>query len=312
MNAHNFISYHNWADGTVAAAFADRTVPFLLAAPFEVRLGKGLEFWSPAAGAGRCCCPVGSFRQCCDESLPSWVATRLSGRLHESRSFSGPLSSPPSPTSSSPLPFGSKFCVARSVRNDVISFKRKHLLLRVLLSPFGRRRRVWIVSRRIVCGRLTPCSLKYSPQALHTISPRMFRRQMVVVVVPQFVQDMSFCCEFCCCCCCCCCGDCCWDGAVDLVVSSSCGLLLPDALLFVSDRAAAPPWGGVLAEDECSATRNSTFPVVALLPVASLIVAPPPTTPTLMPLLSSDAVGELPSTGVRLGQDCFRRPLWAV
>uniref|UniRef100_A0A8W7PZX6 Uncharacterized protein n=1 Tax=Anopheles coluzzii TaxID=1518534 RepID=A0A8W7PZX6_ANOCL len=101
---HNFISYHNWADGTVAAAFADRAVPFLLTAPFEGRLGKGLEFWSPAAGAGRCCCPVGSFRQCCDESLPSWVATRLSGRLHESRSFSGPLSSPPSPTSSSPLP----------------------------------------------------------------------------------------------------------------------------------------------------------------------------------------------------------------
>ena len=201
--------------------------------------------------------------------------------------------------------------LVNSVRHDVISFTPKHLLLRVLLSPFGRRRRVWIVSRRIVCGRLTPCSLKYSPQALHTISPRMFRRQMVVVVVPQFVQDMSFCCEFCCCCCCCC-GDCCWDGAVDLVVSSSCGLLLPDALLFVSDRAAAPPWGGVLAEDECSATRNSTFPVVALLPVASLIVAPPPTTPTLMPLLSSDAVGELPSTGVRLGQDCFRRPPWAV
>lgn len=68
-----------------------------------------------------------------------------------------------------------------------------HLLLRFDLSPFGRRRRVWMVSRRIVCGRLTPCNLKYRPHALQTISPRRLRLQMVVVVVPQFVQDKSFC-----------------------------------------------------------------------------------------------------------------------
>lgn len=66
-----------------------------------------------------------------------------------------------------------------------------HLLFLIDLSPFGRRLLVWIVSLRIVCGLLTPCNLKYKPQALHTISPRTFRRQMVVVVVPQLVQDMS-------------------------------------------------------------------------------------------------------------------------
>uniref|UniRef100_A0A182QK47 Uncharacterized protein n=1 Tax=Anopheles farauti TaxID=69004 RepID=A0A182QK47_9DIPT len=105
--------------GSIVAAAGTAPGRAFLVAPFRVRRGKGLEFWShvaaaavTAAGVGRCC-PVGSFRQCCDESLPSWVATRFSGRLHESRSFSGPLSSPPSPTSSSPLPFGSKFCVAR-------------------------------------------------------------------------------------------------------------------------------------------------------------------------------------------------------
>lgn len=58
---------------------------------------------------------------------------------------------------------------------------------------FGRLRRVCMVSRRMECGRLTPCNLKYKPQALQTISPRRFRRQMVVVRVPQFEQDMSFC-----------------------------------------------------------------------------------------------------------------------
>ena len=48
-----------------------------------------------------------------------------------------------------------------------------------------------MVSRRIVEGLLTPCNLKYNPHALHTISPRTFRRQIVVVRVPQFVQLMS-------------------------------------------------------------------------------------------------------------------------
>jgi hypothetical protein len=37
---------------------------------------------------------------------PSWVATRLRGKLQESRSFSAPLSSPESPRSS-PLPLPS-------------------------------------------------------------------------------------------------------------------------------------------------------------------------------------------------------------
>jgi hypothetical protein len=37
-------------------------------------------------------------------------------------------------------------------------------------------------------GRLTPCSLWYSPQALQTGSPSALRRHRVVVVVPQLVQ----------------------------------------------------------------------------------------------------------------------------
>lgn len=34
------------------------------------------------------------FSQCCDESLPNCVATKFNGKLHESKSFSAPLSSP--------------------------------------------------------------------------------------------------------------------------------------------------------------------------------------------------------------------------
>jgi hypothetical protein len=37
-------------------------------------------------------------------------------------------------------------------------------------------------------GRLIPCNLKYSPQALQTGSPSLLRRHSVVVRVPQFVQ----------------------------------------------------------------------------------------------------------------------------
>lgn len=36
---------------------------------------------------------------------------------------------------------------------------------------------------------LTPCSFMYSPQALHTGSPSALRRQRVVVVVWQLVQQ---------------------------------------------------------------------------------------------------------------------------
>lgn len=57
-----------------------------------------------------------------------------------------------------------------------------------LLGFFGLRLRVWIPSLRIASGRLTPCSLKYNPHALHTGSPSLLRRHRVVVRVPQFVQ----------------------------------------------------------------------------------------------------------------------------
>lgn len=53
----------------------------------------------------------------------------------------------------------------------------------------GFRLRVWMPSLRMARGLLTPCSLKYKPQALHTGSPSLFRRQSVVVLVPQFVQQ---------------------------------------------------------------------------------------------------------------------------
>lgn len=47
---------------------------------------------------------------------------------------------------------------------------------------------VCMPSLRMVKGRLTPCNLKYKPQALHTGSPSLFRLHKVVVRVPQFVQ----------------------------------------------------------------------------------------------------------------------------
>lgn len=53
---------------------------------------------------------------------------------------------------------------------------------------FGFRFLVCIPSFRIASGRFTPCSLKYNPHALQTGSPSLFRRQRVVVRVPQFVQ----------------------------------------------------------------------------------------------------------------------------
>lgn len=52
----------------------------------------------------------------------------------------------------------------------------------------GLRLRVWMPSFRMASGRLTPCSLWYSPQALQTGSPSALRRHKVVVVVPQLVQ----------------------------------------------------------------------------------------------------------------------------
>jgi len=53
---------------------------------------------------------------------------------------------------------------------------------------FGFRFRVWMPSFRIASGRLMPCNLKYSPQALQTGSPSLLRRHNVVVRVPQLVQ----------------------------------------------------------------------------------------------------------------------------
>jgi hypothetical protein len=47
---------------------------------------------------------------------------------------------------------------------------------------------VCMPSLRIANGLFTPCSLKYSPQALHTGSPSLLRRHNVVVLVPQLVQ----------------------------------------------------------------------------------------------------------------------------
>lgn len=47
---------------------------------------------------------------------------------------------------------------------------------------------VWMLSFFIVRGRLTLCSLKYRPQALHTGSPWLLRRQREVTVVWQLVH----------------------------------------------------------------------------------------------------------------------------
>lgn len=48
---------------------------------------------------------------------------------------------------------------------------------------------VCIPSFRMARGLLTPCNLKYNPQALHTGSPSLLRLHKVVVRVPQFVQQ---------------------------------------------------------------------------------------------------------------------------
>lgn len=64
------------------------------------------------------------------------------------------------------------------------------LLLDEIVGGFlGLRFLVWIPSLRIVSGRLTPCNLKYKPQALHTGSPSLFLLHNVVFRVPQFVQQ---------------------------------------------------------------------------------------------------------------------------
>lgn len=48
---------------------------------------------------------------------------------------------------------------------------------------------VCMPSLRMANGLLTPCNLKYNPQALHTGSPSLLRLHRVVVRVPQFVQQ---------------------------------------------------------------------------------------------------------------------------
>jgi hypothetical protein len=68
------------------------------------------------------------------------------------------------------------------------SFLTKPITSGPLPAFFGFRFLVWIPSFRIASGRLIPCNLKYNPQALQTGSPSLFRRQSVVVRVPQFVQ----------------------------------------------------------------------------------------------------------------------------
>ena len=56
------------------------------------------------------------------------------------------------------------------------------------LRTINRIRRAGGIVPAVASGLLTPCSLWYSPHALHTGSPSAFRRQSVVVVVPQLVQ----------------------------------------------------------------------------------------------------------------------------